>query len=334
MPTQRNIANRSWKALLAATVAAGFVIGGWGAARNGRGSSHAPNAMKLPPITAARIRAAAREVLPASVKAVEVRKDPADAKFAAFLGYADTAKTQLVAYAVPGLSQKGYGGKIHLMVGLNPDRTVISYQVLAGRETRGIGSNLTAPAFVARFKDQPAADVAVTKDGGSIEALTGATITSRAVCDAVADAARRIDRIEGKTVGDSTRGGRAPARPPEGKLLFDPSKPEEALKVLPKGTAMATALPAKGRFPVFEGKDAAGKTTGYAVVGTGSATGPHGDLVIIYQFGFNANRAPSFTPPPRMVNQPPIEMTNMEIAQRMAYNAALQDALAQLRSHQ
>ena len=114
-------------------------------------------------------------------------------------------------------------------------------------------------------------------------------------------------------------------------MLFDPSTTEEALKVLPKGTATAAALPGKGRFPVFEGKDAAGKTTGYAAVGTGKATGPHGDLVVIYQFGFTAKRAPSFNPPPRMVNQPPIEMTDMENAQRMAYNAALQDALAQLR---
>ena len=114
-------------------------------------------------------------------------------------------------------------------------------------------------------------------------------------------------------------------------MLFDPSKPEEALKVLPKGTATATALPDKGRYPVFEGKDAAGKTTGYAAVGTGKATGPHGDLVIIYQFGFTAKRAPSFNPPPRMVNQPAIEMTDMENAQRTAYNAALQDAISLLR---
>ena len=274
---------------------------------------------------------AARAVLPANVKAIVPREDPADASLTAFVGYADDAKTQIAGYAVPGLTAKGYGGNIRLMVGLNPDRTVISYQVLAAGETPGLGSNLSTPAFIARFKDQPAASVKVTKDGGKIEALTSATITSRAVCDAVANAAQRIDRMEGKTVSDSTGEGRAPARPPEGKLLFDPSTPQEALKVLPKGTATATALPGKGRFPVFEGKDAAGKTTGYAAVGTGTATGPHGDLVIIYQFGFNAKRAPSFTPPPRMVNQPAIEMTDMENAQRTAYNAALQDALSQLR---
>ena len=272
---------------------------------------------------------AARAVLPASVKAIEPVKDPADASLTAFIGYADDAKTQIAGYAVPGLTAKGYGGNIRLMVGLNPDRTVISYQVLAAAETPGLGSNLSTPAFIARFKDQPAASVKVTKDGGKIEALTSATITSRAVCDAVADAAQRIDRIEGKDTGATS--APAPAVNPEGKLLFDPAKPEEAIKALPKGTATATALPGKRRFPVFEGKDAAGKTTGYVAVGTGKATGPHGELVIIYQFGFTAKRAPSFNPAPRMVNQPAIEMTDMESAQRMAYNAALQDALSQFR---
>lgn len=270
---------------------------------------------------------AARAVLPASVKAIEPVKDPADASLTAFIGYADDAKTQIAGYAVPGLTAKGYGGNIRLMVGLSPDRTVISYQVLAAAETPGLGSNLTTPAFIARFKDQPAASVKVTKDGGKIEALTSATITSRAVCDAVADAAQRINRIEGKASA-------APAAPkvnPEGKLLFDPAKPEEALKALPKGTTTATALPGKGRFPVFEGKDAAGKTTGYVAVGTGKATGPHGELVIIYQFGFTAKRTPSFNPAPRMVNQPAVEMTDMENAQRTAYNAALQDAISLLR---
>ena len=274
---------------------------------------------------------AARAVLPASVKAIEPVKDPADASLTAFIGYADDAKTQIAGYAVPGLTAKGYGGNIRLMVGLNPDRTVISYQVLAAAETPGLGSNLSMPAFIARFKDQPAASVKVTKDGGKIEALTSATITSRAVCDAVADAAQRIDRIEGK----ETNGGRGatalPASNPEGKMLFDPAKSEEAIKALPKGTATATALPGKRRFPVVEGKDSAGKTTGYVAVGTGKATGPHGELVIIYQFGFTAKRAPSFNPAPRMVNQPAVEMTDMENAQRTAYNAALQDAMSQFK---
>ena len=145
---------------------------------------------------------AARAVLPAGVKVIDTRKiagEAQDGEVTMFVGYADDAKTQIAGYAVPGLSKKGYGGDIRLMVGLNPDRTVISYKVLTAAETPGLGSNLTSPAFIARFKDQPADTLAVTKDGGKIEAITSATITSRAVCDAIADAAKYIDRIEDKT---------------------------------------------------------------------------------------------------------------------------------------
>ena len=147
-------------------------------------------------------QAAAREVMPAEVKVINVSsadpQAPGDDTLKAFIGYADDAKTKIIGYAVPGISTKGYGGDIRLMVGLTPDRTVIAYKKLAAGETPGLGAKLTTPEFIARFKGQPAADVAVTKDGGKIEALTSATITSRAVCEAIADAAKRIDRIEGK----------------------------------------------------------------------------------------------------------------------------------------
>ena len=112
--------------------------------------------------------AAARAVLPATVKAIDSRKipgdAPGDAEITVFVGYADDAKTKIAGYAVPGLSKKGYGGAIQLMVGLNPDRTVVTYQVLAASETPGLGSNLSTPAFIARFKDQPAASVAPPRD--------------------------------------------------------------------------------------------------------------------------------------------------------------------------
>ncbi len=147
-------------------------------------------------------QAAAREVMPEGVKVVEeLRADPqapGDDTLKAFIGYADDAKKTVLGYAVPGISSKGYGGDIRLMVGLKPDRTVISYKKLAAGETPGLGAKLSTPEFITRFKGQPATNVAVTKDGGKIEALTSATITSRAVCDAINNAAQRIDRIEGK----------------------------------------------------------------------------------------------------------------------------------------
>ena len=94
--------------------------------------------------------AAARAVLPAAVKAIDSRKipgdAPGDAEITVFIGYADDAKTQIAGYAVPGLSKKGYGGAIQLMVGLNPDRTVVTYQVLAA------GASRTSPPPTSRSR--------------------------------------------------------------------------------------------------------------------------------------------------------------------------------------
>ena len=52
--------------------------------------------------------------------------------------------------------------------------------------------------FFPEFGGKNGTSLTVKKDGGSIDAITGATITSRAVCEAIADACARIDRVEGK----------------------------------------------------------------------------------------------------------------------------------------
>jgi electron transport complex protein RnfG len=269
---------------------------------------------------------AAKAVLPPDVGAIEQRKDPSDAKTTMFAAYADAAKTKLIGYAVPGRSGSGYAGEIRLMVGLTPERKVISYQVLAANETPGLGSKLGDAVFSGQFGGKSGIALKVKKDGGEIDAITGATITSRAVCEAIADACARVDRTEGKTPAAAPA---APPANPEGKMLFDPSDPKEALKTLPGNTATIVAR-SKDRFPIFEGKDASGKTTGYAVVGTGRARGPNGELVLHYLFGFKPTRAPSFAPPPRLANQPGVEITDMEEAQRTAYNGAMRDAMTRL----
>ena len=119
---------------------------------------------------------------------------------------------------------------------------------------------------------------------------------------------------------------------PEGTLLFDPSSPAEAISVMPKGTVKAVPAQGGGRFPSFVGVDASGKTTGYAVVGTGSAHGPNGDIVLHVLFGGLPSGAISFNPPPRNVNKPGVDMTDMEIAQRTAFNGAMAAATAALKA--
>ena len=279
-------------------------------------------------LAALKANAAAKAVLPAGVQAIDVREDPADPTLRVFAGYTDAAKTTLAGYAVPGVSEAGYGGAIRLMVGLKPDRTVVSYQVLAANETPGLGAKLGDAEFTKQFPGRNGTALKVKKDGGVIEAITGATITSRAVCGAITDACVRLDRIEGKATA-------VPAEKPkanEGRLVLDPAKPETALKVLPRGTATAVPVKGEGLFPAHEGRDAAGKTTGYAVVGTGRGRGPDGEIVVHYLYGFTASGQLSFSNRPLPVNQLDLaHPADMTAAQAAALNAAMQDALAQVR---
>ena len=96
-------------------------------------------------------------------------------------------------YTAEGTCKDGYGGNITLMVGFKKDKkTVISYKVLAASETPGLGMKLKTPEFVGQFAGKDGASLKVKKDGGEIEAITSATITSRAVCRAIADAQSKL----------------------------------------------------------------------------------------------------------------------------------------------
>ena len=83
-------------------------------------------------------------------------------------------------------SEGGFGGKIELMVGFLADGTIKGTSVLSHTETPGLGANMTG-----KFKDQfvdknPATfQLRVTKDGGNVDAITAATISSRAFSKAV-----------------------------------------------------------------------------------------------------------------------------------------------------
>ena len=96
-------------------------------------------------------------------------------------------------YTAEGTCKDGYGGDITLMVGFKKDKkTVISYKVLAASETPGLGMKLKTPEFADQFKDKDGTSLKVKKDGGEIEAITSATITSRAVCKAIEDAQKKL----------------------------------------------------------------------------------------------------------------------------------------------
>ena len=94
---------------------------------------------------------------------------------------------EFVGAAVIGSTEKGFSGLIKLMIGFKPDGTVQNIVVLEQKETPGLGTKMKDEKFLAQFRDKnPSAfNLKVTKDGGEVDALTGATITSRAFGESV-----------------------------------------------------------------------------------------------------------------------------------------------------
>lgn len=92
-----------------------------------------------------------------------------------------------VGAAVIGSTEKGFSGLIKIMVGFTPDGIIQNIQVLEQKETPGLGTKMKDEKFLAQFREKnPSAfNLKVTKDGGEVDALTGATITTRAFGEAV-----------------------------------------------------------------------------------------------------------------------------------------------------
>jgi len=107
-----------------------------------------------------------------------------EAKEDLFVG--KNAQGNVVGYIVP-VSQKGFDGHIEMLLGATSDLKVIDYKILKDKETPGLGSKAKEPYFRERFKNKTAEEITITKvaNGKDIEAITGATITSRAIANGV-----------------------------------------------------------------------------------------------------------------------------------------------------
>ena len=112
-----------------------------------------------------------------------------------FVGVFD-GQPNTVAFETSG---KGFGRDVGLMVGVNvADNSLVGIGVTTHSETPGVGSRAqTDAAFVAQFNGVPfEGEFKVKPDGGQVDALSGATITSRAVANAVTDAVDIYDRLK------------------------------------------------------------------------------------------------------------------------------------------
>ena len=105
-------------------------------------------------------------------------------------------------------SGKGYGGDVGLMVGIDvKDNVLLGVGVTTHAETPGMGAKAKSdPNFAVQFKGLPLEKpVKVTSDGGTINAISGATITSRAVSSAATDADKIYQKLKSQ-IADKLKG--------------------------------------------------------------------------------------------------------------------------------
>ncbi len=96
---------------------------------------------------------------------------------------------KLLGYVITVTDPNGYGGDITFSVGVRKDGTVNGYSITTINETAGLGMKAKEPKFQDQFHEKKVAKFNVTKSGAKakedVDAITGATITSRAVTSGV-----------------------------------------------------------------------------------------------------------------------------------------------------
>lgn len=96
---------------------------------------------------------------------------------------------ELVGAAVETYTGKAFSGRFDIMVGINAEGNISGTSVLKHSETPGLGAKIedSESNFIKQFeaKNPETFSLKVKKDGGDVDAITAATISSRAYCDAI-----------------------------------------------------------------------------------------------------------------------------------------------------
>lgn len=150
----------------------------------------------------AKINLALSQVLP------EFDNQPSAAKFTREVDggiltfYPATKGGVPVGTAIQTFTKNGFSGQVDLMVGFLPDGSIYSIEVIAHKETPGLGDKMESSKsdFSVQFKGKNPADfkLMVKKDGGDVDAITASTISSRAFCDAVLRAFNALQKEGGE----------------------------------------------------------------------------------------------------------------------------------------
>ena len=123
--------------------------------------------------------------------------------------YTATNAGETVGYAVETMTKSGFSGVVKLMVGFLPDGTINNVNVLQQAETPGLGTKMGDegnPLLAGVKGKEGTATFRVKKDGGEVDALTAATISSRAYLDAVNRACVAMMNVTGQEAPDGVSG--------------------------------------------------------------------------------------------------------------------------------
>ncbi len=100
------------------------------------------------------------------------------------------AEGEVVGYVVTAVSTRGYGGNIKVMVGITSDLAINRVKITESGETAGLGLKASNPEFIDQYVGRDLSlvvkkNISPTNKGEDIAAISGATVTSKAVTNAV-----------------------------------------------------------------------------------------------------------------------------------------------------
>lgn len=101
--------------------------------------------------------------------------------------YPGKKNNKIKRFAIKTYSDEAFGGRLELIVGFSISGRILDYTILSSKETPGLGSKISENKFKNQFKGLTPQEESfkVNKDGGEIDGVTAATISSRAVIDAI-----------------------------------------------------------------------------------------------------------------------------------------------------
>lgn len=129
-------------------------------------------------------------------------------------------------YVMSLTAKEGYGGAITLTMGVKADGTITGLTVLDASETAGLGAKCKEPEFQSQFPGKHGPDMVVVKGGGAketeIDAISGATITSKAITKAVNAGLKFVTELDGSAATQPSEG--QSAQPAEGQSQAQPAE--------------------------------------------------------------------------------------------------------------